>query len=87
MNLFNKYQFIFSTSTLFYFFYYNQNKIKIYKSNNTKDLIYTGPIELENQLIFDDFYYLKRIFKSILFGSLNTSLFICVKKFIIPKLK
>jgi hypothetical protein len=84
--MFNKYQIVFSSSILFYFFIIRK-KLKLkYFSKDNKDLIDTGSIELENQLIIGDYYFIKEIFKSVLFGSLNTSLFICVNKFIIPKI-
>jgi len=84
--MFNKYQIIFSSSTLFYFFIVRK-KLKLkYFSKNKRDLIDTGPIEFENQLIISDYYFVKEIFKSVLFGSLNVSLFICVNKFIIQKI-
>ena len=82
--MFNKYQIVFSSSTLFYFFIIRK-KLKYFSKDN-KDLIDTGSIELENQLIIGDYYFIKEIFKSFLFGSLNTSLFMCVNKFIIPKI-
>lgn len=84
--MFNKYQIVFSSSTLFYFFIIRKKlKLKYFNKDN-KDLIDTGPIELENQLIIDDYYFIKEIFKSVLFGSLNTSLFMYVNKFIISKI-
>ena len=84
--MFNNYQLVFSSSTLFYFFIIRK-KLKLkYFSKDNEYLINLGPIELENQLIIGDYYFIKEIFKSVLFGSLNTSLFICVNKFIIPKI-